>query len=241
MATQQTRPIAQRTEQRRYSLSMLVGLAFVLAMLAICDTATAQTDNDFFDPPASLQVDAPYQLVGESAKLTATGYLPTSNHRLRIYDETTGTHLKTCGYSPCPVSVVQDDPTKHTYVAYIAKDGPGFPPPGIESSDHADVTWSSSLVLNTDTTDAFEGDKVKLTVESMSPPLWVSTIILIKDESGTTVNACASTTSCSTSVTAYGNVDHTYYALQNLQGPGPNLQVWRASNQVTVNWQRIPQ
>lgn len=242
MTTQQTHPVAQRTEQRRYSLAMLVGLAFVLAMLAVCDTATAQSDGEFFPvPEVYLEADAQYQLIGESAKLTATGYgVPTSAHHLRIYDKTTGTHLKTCPSSPCSVSVVQDDPTKHTYVAYSAKLGSGFPPPGIESSGEVDVTWSSSLVLNTNTTYVSEGHEAKLTVESNVPHAWLSSMILIKDESGNTVKACPSTTSCSTSVDAHQGSAHTYYALQNLWGPGPNQQIWRASNQVTVRWQAIP-
>jgi hypothetical protein len=234
MATQQTRPMAQRTEQRRYSLAMLVGLAFIFGMLAVCNTASAA-------PVAVLEADAPYQLIGEAAKLTATAsYFPTSVHMLRIYDKTTSTHLKSCSSSPCQIPVVQGEPTKHTYVAYIAKQGNRFPPPGIESSDEVDVTWSSSVVLNTDKTHPWEGQAAELTAESYGYPAWLSTFVLIGDMSSGTIVTCPWSTHCSTSVTeGDGPVEHTYYALQAVWVNGiPNPpQVVRPSNQVTVRWE----
>jgi hypothetical protein len=223
---------------------MSVASAFVLATLVICDTADAQTDDPIFIPEAGLEVDAPYQLIGESAKLTATAsYIPTPAHYIRIYDKTTGTHLKTCNANAtsCSVSVVQDEPTKRTYKAYIAKQGGGFPPPGIagSASEDVDVTWSSSVVLNTDKTRLWEGEEATLTAESYGFSAWQSQFVLIRDESGKTVGACPWSTSCSTPVTEpNGTVEHTYHALQAVWINGtPNPpQLWRESNHVSVRW-----
>ena len=235
---------AERSWQPRPWLSMSVALAFVLATLAVCTTADAQADDPTFIPVAGLEVDAPFQLIGESAKLTATAsYLPTPAHYIRIYDKTTGTHLKTCNANAtsCSVSVVQDEPTQHTYEASIANKGGGYPPPGIAGSPSEDVhvTWSSSVVLNSDKTRLWEGQKATLTAESYGFAAWQSQFILIRDESGKTVAACPWSTSCSTPVTEpNGTVEHTYHALQAVwlsNTPNPP-QLWRGSNLVSVRW-----
>jgi hypothetical protein len=210
-------------------------LAAVTATMAFAGPASAAPDEDLFLPSTSIGVDAPNQLVGGVAKLHAYANfinIAKSPYYLKIYDVTTNTFLTQCGSAnDCVAYVAQTVATTHTYRAYIAEYNKSFPPSGVQGfTDEVSVKWGSRLVLNTDQTWLFNGEKADLTAKAAGPGA-----MRIKDlTTGQTVAICSSpaTTVCTATVTGFSST-HTYAAAQS--------GLPSSSNSVSISWQEVPQ
>jgi hypothetical protein len=144
---------------------------------------------------------------------------------------TTNKFVTQCHSNDCTATVSQNVITTHTYRAYIAKFGKSFPPSGVQGfTGSVSVKWGAKLVLNTDSTGLFNGEKATLTAKAVGPGA-----ITIKDtQSGQTVGSCpsAATTVCTATVTGFSS-EHTYAATQ--------AGLLSNSNTVSIFWQKIPQ
>lgn len=218
------------TRHRRVRSRICTLLGAVVVAMGVGGPAAAQAEDPTFGPYALLSVDAPNQLPGGVAKLTADAWLfdvPSSPYRLKIYDVTDQKFLKDCKANTCVVNVTQSAATQHTYRAYIAGQATSFPPPSIQAaSDDVVVSWGAKLVLNANFTELFEYETATLTAKAA-----VAGTIAIKDATmGQTIKICPATTVCSISVKQTMPTTHDYYAIQ---GALP-------ANIVSITWMKMP-
>jgi hypothetical protein len=219
---------------------MSLGLAVVAAMLCIGGTASADDLN--FLPVADISVDAPQQLVGGTANLTASTMFfdvpssPTAG--LKIWDMTTNKLVKQCNANTCTAPVTQFAPTTHAYRAYIADWGSGLNNV-VASSSPVSVTWSSTIVLNVDKPFMFQGETGNLTAKASGTAGPPSSIKIIDEQSGQTVGSCTGVT-CVVPVTSPFPTTHTYRAVQYGISSPDHKPILRSSNTTAVMWEKIP-
>jgi hypothetical protein len=217
---------------------MSLGLAVFAATLSVCGSASA---NDFL-PMANISADAPQQLVGGTANLTASTMffdVPSSPTAwLKIWDTTANKLVKDCNANTCTAGVTQFAPTTHAYRAYIADWGSVLKNV-VASSSPVGVTWSSTIVLNIDKTFMFQGETGNLTAKASGTAVQSSSIRIIDEQSGQTVGSCTGVT-CVVPVTSPFPTTHTYRAVQYGISSPDHKPILRSSNTTAVMWEKIP-
>jgi len=124
------------------AISGLCGLSGVVAGTA---TPALADNNSFF---VELAASPPTVAVGAYSTLTATtsSNVGPTPWFIDIYDMTTGTLLKSCGWgTTCSVNVIQGLETTHAYAAYVAMPNSTPPPSDIQGTSNTSyVTWTNS-------------------------------------------------------------------------------------------------
>src|SRR5215467_9882435 len=104
--------------------AVLAALAFASSGLAMAIGAGGPAGADSLNlQSVYLRLNAPWQLVGGTATLTATTLsdVGPTPYYIEIFDKNTNARVGVCGYgTTCSTTVTQSAVTTHCYVAYIA-------------------------------------------------------------------------------------------------------------------------
>jgi hypothetical protein len=205
----------------------------------LCNSAPVVITWAPFAPTVELQADAPYQLVGGTATLTAKAYNKPSSAVIKIFDTTTGTELDTCPTTTCSTTVTKNQAIKRTYRAYVSESGSGETD---ATSAALDVTWSSSIVLNVEKTVLYPGEQATLTAKSSATSGQSAFIQIYDVETGQLVKVCTHITICTSPPVSGQGSPRTFIAVEQWwpNAPWSPPQLSRASNQVSVNWLSKP-
>lgn len=177
--------------------------------------------------------------VGASSTVTATTTqdIGPSPFYMEIFDTTTGTFLKSCGYgTSCSVAVSQAAATTHTFQAFLSSYSTALPPAGLQETtppiyvSWANSGWSLSLSAPSST---YSTVTVTATasINVGSTPYYIE----IFDENGTQLASCGSGTTCSVvfQPSTSGNNLVAFIASSSKSLPPPDIQA--VSNVVTTS------
>ncbi len=178
--------------------------------------------------------------------LTATANMdvgPTPYY-LRIYDETAGAYVATCGYgTTCSTSVTQPLPATHYYEAFVSYASTGYPPAGEQAaSGEVGVVWHGvSLTLAASQPTVPVGAVSTLTAttsQDIGPsPFWTE---IYDMTTGTRVTDCGYGTSCSVSVSQAAATTHEYVAyLSDLSTAYPPPGIQETSPFSFITWSNL--
>ncbi len=168
---------------------------------------------------------------------TASADVGPSPFYIQIYNATTGTFLKTCGFgTTCSVTTSKNYATTHRFVAYVSDYGTAYPPTGIQATSNPSfVTWTNGsyrVSLASSYVSFFQRNLTATSNINVGPtPYYIE---IFNASTGTRIAICGSGTTCSITVNTGFSKTHYVAFVSSNSTTLPPLNTQTSSNVVTL-------
>ncbi len=188
----------------------------------------------------SLQAAPTTLAVNGTTTLTATASADVgpSPFYIQIYNATTGTFLKTCGFgTTCAVTATKNFATTQRFVAYVSDYGTAYPPTGIQATSNPSfVTWTNGLYrvsLASSYVSLFQRNLTATSNINVGPtPYYIE---IFNASTGARIAVCGSGTTCSVTVNTTLSKTHYVAFVSSYDTALPPLNTQTSSNVVTLS------
>ncbi len=168
---------------------------------------------------------------------TASADIGPSPFYIQIYNATTGTHLKSCGFgTTCSVGTSKAFATTQRFVAYVSSYGTAYPPTGVQATSNPSyVTWTNGayrVSLASAYVSPFQRTLTATSNINVGPTPYFIEIFNLN--TGARIAVCGTGTTCSVTVSSGFSRVHYAAFISSASTTLPPLNTQASSNIVTI-------